>query len=915
MLDTAPLPIFDPYLPRDARSLPRLDPSAFFNDAHDIYSSGDDSSFFDNPSARVRAHQQMLSNPSLPPPRSSTLQRASMHVLDPMNPGALGEAPTHTKRRPKYTRSKAGCLTCRTKKIKCDEIKPICTRCDHAQRECTWPTETNRKKGSRRVRSSTSPEQDVSVQSRSSNRVPHTLPALGSSDQVSQYGLTPSRRLRPSTPSSLSASSASEDTGSALSGTSGVFDDGISSESGDDTRAHLAGSDFRRRRLAGPSHSQVFQPSSSYSGGPYPQFAYGPAPTFSSHVSDPRVPFNLNVRGPVDLSATPLGLSPLSASSSSQVSSASSPSPLYQQPLPMSYPLLNLDPPDFNQLPYPQGGDPSSKWIPSTSLAQSGLPQFAYTPAATSKVDDYNAEYEADPLNISSPSLTNDSYSTPSPEALSVYESATALSHGQWNNTPLVINSGPDPIEPFFRTLKERDLIRHYANFSTDLIMAIHTSAALNPVLASTLPMVLSVLPRQSAPIEALRLSLLGVAAVHQSFLHSRSDPGRSYQQNGALPMTAATKLVPSTSAQASGESLRLGLLLRQNATQCLAYACQTVDGSWSDAALAASVTIALIDIFAGGHGFQSNLLLAKDLIRIRGGPEGILAANAPSRTSFGGGVNVSPARLLLEILAVYDTFGSLTSGEEPALLGKGRPSWWFQEEEGSYHRFSIEKVYGMSRQSLFLIAKVSSLLTRARSLGDTIQFTEEPFDEGSVPADVVALHAEACALLTELEDASRSELAHADSLRALNASLIFLILHVQIVLLRLIFNVERHDQRVQTFAQQILERCLDSAQKMSMCVDLTWPVIIAGCEVDHSYRRMLGIHISCSGSSGHFADHHFTFNLAGSTVVSHRKKCCFDIDTAEQIVNEVWRRVDLSLARADWKCVLEDFDIQVLLL
>ena len=46
--------------------------------------------------------------------------------------------------------------------------------------------------------------------------------------------------------------------------------------------------------------------------------------------------------------------------------------------------------------------------------------------------------------------------------------------------------------------------------------MAIHTSAALNPVLASTLPMVLSVLPRQSAPIEALRLSLLGVAAVHQ---------------------------------------------------------------------------------------------------------------------------------------------------------------------------------------------------------------------------------------------------------------------------------------------------------------------------------------------------------------------------------------------------------------
>ncbi|CAE7196902.1 unnamed protein product [Rhizoctonia solani] len=43
------------------------------------------------------------------------------------------------RKRPKYTRSKTGCLTCRTKKIKCDETKPICTKCVHGQRECTWP--------------------------------------------------------------------------------------------------------------------------------------------------------------------------------------------------------------------------------------------------------------------------------------------------------------------------------------------------------------------------------------------------------------------------------------------------------------------------------------------------------------------------------------------------------------------------------------------------------------------------------------------------------------------------------------------------------------------------------------------------------------------------------------------------------
>ncbi|KAJ7217787.1 hypothetical protein GGX14DRAFT_597966 [Mycena pura] len=44
-----------------------------------------------------------------------------------------------TRKRPKYTRSKTGCLTCRVKKIKCDEAKPNCMRCTHGQRDCTWP--------------------------------------------------------------------------------------------------------------------------------------------------------------------------------------------------------------------------------------------------------------------------------------------------------------------------------------------------------------------------------------------------------------------------------------------------------------------------------------------------------------------------------------------------------------------------------------------------------------------------------------------------------------------------------------------------------------------------------------------------------------------------------------------------------
>lgn len=31
-----------------------------------------------------------------------------------------------------------GCLTCRKRKVKCDEAKPVCSRCTRLQRQCIW---------------------------------------------------------------------------------------------------------------------------------------------------------------------------------------------------------------------------------------------------------------------------------------------------------------------------------------------------------------------------------------------------------------------------------------------------------------------------------------------------------------------------------------------------------------------------------------------------------------------------------------------------------------------------------------------------------------------------------------------------------------------------------------------------------
>jgi len=74
----------------------------------------------------------------LPPYYASSQSPATGNALD--LPAPLSRAADSTqRRRPKYTRSKTGCLTCRQKKIKCDENKPKCHRCAHGQRDCTWP--------------------------------------------------------------------------------------------------------------------------------------------------------------------------------------------------------------------------------------------------------------------------------------------------------------------------------------------------------------------------------------------------------------------------------------------------------------------------------------------------------------------------------------------------------------------------------------------------------------------------------------------------------------------------------------------------------------------------------------------------------------------------------------------------------
>ncbi|PYH47518.1 C6 finger domain protein [Aspergillus saccharolyticus JOP 1030-1] len=80
----------------------------------------DSVAYWHNPSAQSQPPLPAASYPSVPPKPQSLLQ------------------PTPDSKKHKRTRS--GCFTCRSRRIKCDETRPVCDRCRKGNRDCVYPS-------------------------------------------------------------------------------------------------------------------------------------------------------------------------------------------------------------------------------------------------------------------------------------------------------------------------------------------------------------------------------------------------------------------------------------------------------------------------------------------------------------------------------------------------------------------------------------------------------------------------------------------------------------------------------------------------------------------------------------------------------------------------------------------------------
>jgi len=174
--------------------------------------------------------------------------------------------------------------------------------------------------------------------------------------------------------------------------------------------------------------------------------------------------------------------------------------------------------------------------------------------------------------------------------------------------------------------------IRHYAASAPSIILAM---PMLDPITSANIDLAFSRPPGDDFAVDSLRMAVIGTAAIHQSFLFSRSAVG----------------------GDAAAELRRCAGVFRKRSKELLALACAnaSTDGA-SDATLAAVMSIAIIDIFNGGTGphWQRNLNLGIALVKFQGGPAEILRKCSPAIRKH--------ARLFLEMLAVYDVCGDFRS-------------------------------------------------------------------------------------------------------------------------------------------------------------------------------------------------------------------------------------------------------------
>ncbi|WVQ84057.1 hypothetical protein IAT38_006202 [Cryptococcus sp. DSM 104549] len=381
-----------------------------------------------------------------------------------------------------------------------------------------------------------------------------------------------------------------------------------------------------------------------------------------------------------------------------------------------------------------------------------------------------------------------------------------------------IISSPSDYLTTIVPDPRERDLILHLLCFGTVVMHALPTPD--QPIAFLDTTQCLHNPRGTSIEIDSLLLSLMSIAAIHQSSLHLQ-------QSNKYLTSPPVGRYGPPTARLnlAAGADSRMRAIGEQFSSTSLAL-CSTAlafkldggpgDKEVSDTLLASSICIIISQSLMAGNRWKEAFDIALQLVELRGGAAAMLTESTQVSSSA-----VTRTRMLLELLVIVDVCHCLASGARPRVLTEPFGPWWFDytpinQPWPNSAPDSIQYIYGMDRGILELVNKVNMVV-------------HENIILGPLPDQVYfAIHQQKVQdLLLELEIWENNLDARQEHPRVKLGNTIMV--HI----LRIIFHVDLFHQShshpdVQLAAHAALE-LIDQSRGGGFIIGLLLPTIIAG--------------------------------------------------------------------------------------
>ncbi|WWD20181.1 hypothetical protein CI109_104657 [Kwoniella shandongensis] len=399
----------------------------------------------------------------------------------------------------------------------------------------------------------------------------------------------------------------------------------------------------------------------------------------------------------------------------------------------------------------------------------------------------------------------------------------------------------PSFLQPYFPTLDERLVIRHYLSRTVHIIIAFESKYhPWNPWISIHAPLAFKHLPGTNPAADALRTAMLAVGSVHLQYANNPEDQGAAWRVTKGAKVTVL-RLIKETLEDKNGKARVLSQedieLVLAALLSCTIASSLAADDSWHH--LLASV-LAFIDQLGG----------AQHILR-----------DAPRD-------KLSPCRFFMEQLAIRDVFGCMTTELAPTILQDAFTPWFFESESWSRIDLeweSVERMFGISRGMVDMIARACTLIAAVRSRGKPLPEPSKSDDpDTSSDRALTTLKAAAQGLTAELQVWDEAENFTPLHPRTQYGNHSYR--HaIKIRLLKKVYNVPSDDERVVKSSMAIIELAGEMLALYGKITWLTWPILIAGFEIppNHPARR------TALEMLGAFGPHACFDNRAGARMLS----------------------------------------------